>query len=74
LHQVSSHEEALDLLLDRIHDAGYKVGRGVAVGLDVAASGFSPEISDSGGWKKGADLRPDQVLRDTHRAVSDRLD
>ena len=38
--ELGSHEEALDLLLDGIREAGYKAGREVAIGLDVAASGF----------------------------------
>jgi len=38
--ELSSHEEALDLLLDGIREAGYKAGREVVIALDAAASGF----------------------------------
>ncbi len=38
--QLSSHEMALDLILEAIQLAGYKVGSDIALGLDVASNEF----------------------------------
>ncbi|RME61212.1 MAG: phosphopyruvate hydratase, partial [Candidatus Dadabacteria bacterium] len=42
--KLSSHEEALDLMLKAIEKAGYKAGENVSLALDIAASElYSPE-------------------------------
>ena len=38
--RVSSHEEALELILEAIHEAGYKAGKEITLALDCAASEF----------------------------------
>lgn len=43
--QISSHEEALDLLLSAIEAAGYKPGSQVTLALDCAASEFYNKLS-----------------------------
>ncbi|MBI4527549.1 MAG: phosphopyruvate hydratase, partial [Deltaproteobacteria bacterium] len=41
--RLKSNEEAIELLLEAVSSAGYKAGSQVALGLDVAASGFYQE-------------------------------
>lgn len=42
---LTSHEEALDLLIQAIEEAGYKPGKQVTLALDCAASEFYDKIS-----------------------------
>lgn len=45
--QISSHEEALDLLMEAIETAGYKPGKEITLALDCAASEFYDQVSSS---------------------------
>lgn len=69
--RVRSNEQAIELLLESIQQAGYKVGTQVVLGLDVAASEFYDDgvyvFSKSGGGKK----RPTDLIRLYEKWVRD---
>lgn len=58
--ELRSHEEALELLVHAIEQAGYRPGAEVAVGLDVAAS----ELVHDGLYRFARSGRPPQTAAD----------
>lgn len=54
--QISSHEEALDLLMQAIETAGYKPGKEITLALDCAASEFYDQVSSSYNGKSSSEM------------------
>ena len=46
--QIKSHEEALDLIVEAIEQAGYRLGKDISIALDPAASEFFKEGNYAG--------------------------
>jgi len=61
---LSSFEAALDLLINSINDAGYEPGRQISIALDVAASEFFKDESNSYLLKKssGKNLKASELI------------
>jgi enolase len=49
---LKSNEEALELLMEAIQDAGYEAGQNVFLALDVAATELFDEASETYRWEK----------------------
>jgi enolase len=60
---LKSNEEAVELLLEAITQAGYKPGSQVALGLDVAASEFFEEGLYHFKKSDGAKRKPEEMVR-----------
>jgi enolase len=67
---LASHEEALDLMLTAIEQAGYKPGEEVVIALDPAASEFFDKSTGEYVFKKGDGSRRNaRAMTDYYRAL-----
>jgi len=60
---IKSNEEALELMLEAIQQAGYKPGQQIYLALDVAASEFYEDGKYHFRKSTGARLNPDQLIQ-----------
>jgi len=60
---VKSNEEALELILEAVHKAGYKAGQQIYLALDVAASEFFEDNTYHFKKSSGARMNTDQVIQ-----------
>ena len=68
---IATPEEALELLVSAIDDAGYTAGRrGVAIALDPAASEFA---DDGGGYRVGGEPLTSAEMIERYVAIVDRF-
>jgi enolase len=69
--RLSSHEEALDLILEAIHQAGYRAKEQITIALDAAASEFYKEGRYDG---KTADQQIDYLIHLTKKYPIDSIE
>ena len=72
--RLTSHEEALDLILEAITDAGYKPGSQISLALDCAASEFYDKLSQTYQGKRSSDQMVDYLVSLTKQYPIDSIE
>ena len=69
---LESNRAALDLIAEAVKSAGFKLGKDIALAMDVAASEFCEKGAYTFEGKKKSTRRDDGLLRRPRRVVPDR--
>jgi enolase len=61
---LESNEEAMDIIIEAVEQAGYLPGKDISISLDSAASSFSPDLTSQYDlkWSGGGRMNSDEMI------------